>query len=361
MWLRSYSAPALNPHSANRIREHDNLLLSVRHCRGCGWPCTYQTDMLKNTMLEDKGTVQPSQEGQRLDRALEVFFPELGLRARRRLCERSAILVDGTSARPGFRVRAGQHITAIPTRDRWDDSALEDIRLVARAGDLAALFKPRGLHTAKLAGSEAPCVEERLHALLGQGSNGFPMLVNRLDFETSGLVAVAMTESGAEEWLAVENAGLVHKRYLAIIHGVLHESYVENIGLATSDRRISRPRPQLPTDPLRETRVTPLAILDQFTSEAGSQLEGPFTLVGCHIRKGARHQIRAHLAQRGTPLLGDTLYGSPLSGPFYLHHAGFVLGEFRVCVLPDWLPPLSKEVQDACVHWLEHEAVPVLF
>lgn len=310
-------------------------------------------------MLEEKGIVQPSQEGQRLDRALEIFFPELGLRARRRLCERSAILVDGNAARPGFRVRAGQQIAVIPTRERWDATSLDEVRLVVRQGNLAALFKPSGLHTARLAGSEAPCVEERVHDLLGTGIDGYPMLVNRLDFETSGLVAVAMNAEGAREWLAVENEGLVHKRYLAIVHGTVEHAYIEDIGLDTSDRRISRPRPELPRSPLRSTGVTPLAELPSFTSADGQSLQGPFTLVGCHIQKGARHQIRAHLSTQGTPLLGDGLYGSPLQGPFYLHHGGFRLGTFQVCVLPDWLESFPEHIREVCLRWLEYTLEPI--
>lgn len=320
------------------------------------WSYLYKTYMLNTTVLEEKGMVLPSQEGQRLDRALEVFFPELGLRARRRLCERSAILVDGTAVRPGFRVHAGQRIAAIPTRERWDASTLDDVRLVAQNADLAALFKPSGLHTAKLAGSEAPCVEERVHELLGRGTDGYPMLVNRLDFETSGLVAIAMDAEGAQKWLAVENEGRVHKRYLAVVHGTVEQPFTEDIGLDTSDRRISRPREYLPREPLRRTDVTPLAALSSFTMPDGQSLEGPFTLLGCHIQKGARHQIRAHLSVRGMPLVGDVLYGSALTGPFYLHHGGFQFDNFRVCVLPFWIENFSAQIREDCLRWLERNS-----
>ena len=50
-------------------------------------------------------------------------------------------------------------------------------------------------------------------------------------------------------------------------------------------------------------------------------------LVGCRIRKGARHQIRAHLAAAGHPLAGDSLYGAELpcpSGFLFASRAGLV-------------------------------------
>lgn len=300
---------------------------------------------------EEKGTVQPLQDGQRLDRALELFFPDLGLRARRRLCERGAIFVDNIMVRPGFRVRTGQLVSFIPTRDRWDDKPLAQVRVVSRTEHMAALYKPRGLHTAWLAGSEAPCVEECLGELFG-ATGAYPRLVNRLDLETSGLVAAALDASGANLWLSVENAGLVHKSYLAIACGRIEQEFEATAALDTADRRISRPMDNGPCDPLRCTKVIPLAYLDSFTTPDGADFSGPLTLVGCRIRKGARHQIRAHLALHGAPLAGDSLYGSSIEGPFFLHHAAFAVREFQASAMPDWLDCLPEAARESCEQWL---------
>lgn len=293
-----------------------------------------------------------AQEGHRLDRALGVFLPALGLRARRRLCERGAILVDGHPARPGFRVRPGQTILVIPTRECWDDGPLLNVRVVQRAAHVVALYKPGGLHTACLAGSEAPCVEERLEELLGPQNNGYPAVVNRLDHETSGLVAAALDAEGAAQWEHAENAGLVCKSYLAIAHGHIAAPFVERTPLDTADRRISRPIPGEIETPLRQTSVTPLAWLECFTAPSGQTFPGPLTLVGCRIFKGARHQIRVHLSMNGHPLAGDRLYGSPLPGPFFLHHALFAFNDIRARVLPDWLGSLLDTVTQRVEAWL---------
>lgn len=302
---------------------------------------------------EEKGAVQPSQDGQRLDRALELFFPDMGLRARRRLCERGAIFVDNTPVRPGFRVRTGQIITFTPTRDRWDDEPLAYVRVVSSSTHMAALYKPRGLHTAKLSGSEAPCVEERLVDLFPGSDGNYPRLVNRLDLETSGLVAVALDEIGAKLWLSVENSGLVHKSYLAIVHGHIAEEFEATATLDTADRRISIPIENGPYDPLRCTKVTPLAYLESFTAPCGTCFAGPLTFVGCRIRKGARHQIRAHLALHGAPLAGDSLYGLHSEGSFCLHHAAFAACEFQASTLPDWYHSLPEAARTRCDQWLK--------
>lgn len=302
--------------------------------------------------MQEVFIVTRPQEGHRLDRALGVFFTELGLRARRRLCERGAVLVDGNPARPGFRVRAGQQISLIHTRDRWDLEPLTRVREVARAPEIVALYKPLGLHTARLAGSEAPCVEDRLESLFGSIENGYPALVNRLDYETSGLVVVALKPESATWWEEAENAGMVCKNYLALCHGHLEESFVEAIPLDTADRRVSRPLPEGDRSPLRSTRVTPLGWLEHFPSPHGAEISGPLTLAACRIFKGARHQIRVHLSLHNAPLVGDTLYGSPQEGPFFLHHACFGFKDFTARILPEWITCLPQEMQEKVTVWL---------
>ena len=96
------------------------------------------------------------------------------------------------------------------------------------------------------------------------------------------------------------------------------------------------------------------------------------TLVRCVIRKGARHQIRAHLAALGHPIVGDARYGgtgdagpqspaagqpAPHPGPqpeqhaaaptLFLHHARIVLPGLAVACPPPWLHLLPPELQEA--------------
>lgn len=108
-------------------------------------------------------------QGWRLDKALGLLLaspsPEqeaarpglfaladLGLRARRRLCDRSLVLVNGKPGIPGLKLRAGQEIIILP--DPEGAAIPEDApSLVYKDGGIAALYKPAGMHTAALAGS----------------------------------------------------------------------------------------------------------------------------------------------------------------------------------------------------------------
>ena len=262
-------------------------------------------------------------------------------------------------------------------------------RVLAEADGLVALYKPGGLHSAAIAGSAAPNVEARLPALLGEGAGheGFPRLLNRLDGPTSGILLAARTPQAAQRFHAAEDSGRGAKTYLALVHGTLEHPVTVRRALDTANRATTRVLPDDTPDPLRHTEVTPLGEMDAMDAmhvawpdgtdapPAGTQPPDenatgaclpspPCTLVRCVIRKGARHQIRAHLAALGHPIVGDTRYGggadaegnlpagpSPASRQaaptLYLHHARTELPGFRVACPPPWLHQLSPELQEA--------------
>lgn len=77
------------------------------------------------------------------------------------------------------------------------------------------------------------------------------------------------------------------------------------------------------------------------------------TLVQCDIHKGARHQIRAHLASRGYPIIGDALYGGGVpSAMLFLHHGRMCIADSTTYYMPAWLGLLPKEAQHAALRAL---------
>jgi len=122
-------------------------------------------------------------------------------------------------------------------------------------------------------------------------------------------VPVAFSPSAGAEYRRLEDAGLVAKTYLAVVHGVIAEPFAVDLRLDVADRAKTRVRFKAEPDPLRHTHVEPLERL------------GGLTLVRCRIAKGARHQIRAHLAGAGHPLVGDPVYGRGEGERLFLHCA----------------------------------------
>jgi 23S rRNA pseudouridine1911/1915/1917 synthase len=245
-------------------------------------------------------TVAAEHEGARLDRALEAALPDAGLRLRRRLCDEGKVLVDGRSRKPGYKVRTGQRVE-INGREVAVTHGDLGLRVVERSERFAAIFKPGGVHSAAIAGKDSPSAEEALPGLLPGTS---PVLLNRLDYLTSGLLLVALDPEGAQGYQTLEQAGDIRKFYLAEVRGRLDGVVTVKSRLDVDDRRTTRVLDQEDGDARRWTDVEVLS----------HDHDRDTTLVRCLIVKGARHQIRAHLAGLGHPIVGDPLYGGGKEG-----------------------------------------------
>lgn len=124
--------------------------------------------------------------------------------------------------------------------------------------------------------------------------------INRLDMDTSGLVAVGKNSHTQDDFVRQNKRGLVTKEYTAIVDGIIDE---EN---GVIDLPIGRPE----NEPLRrgvveggKPSVTHYKVIERFS--AG------FTLVRLRLETGRTHQIRVHMNHIGHTVTGDWLYGSP--------------------------------------------------
>ncbi len=139
-------------------------------------------------------------------------------------------------------------------------------------------------------------------------------IVHRLDRETSGCLVVARDREAAatlkQAWEGSTTAGSprvrsVDKQYLAVVHGV--PSFEDDHALDTP-LRLSQPG-----DPTRlpHVRMLPdpagLPALTRVRVERVAR-DRRYALVRCQLVTGRQHQIRAHLAHAGFPIVGDKLY-----------------------------------------------------
>ena len=129
--------------------------------------------------------------------------------------------------------------------------------------------------------------------------------MNRLDMDTSGIVAVAKNSHCQASFMKQSQAGLVEKRYLAIVKGLVKEDQ------GTIDLPIGQPDPERVERAVVEggsPSVTHYQVLDRF--RAG------YSLVELSLETGRTHQIRVHMAAIGHPVVSDHLYGE--SNPFLI-------------------------------------------
>lgn len=239
--------------------------------------------------------IDASGDGLRLDRVLETVMPGSGLRLRRRLCEEGRVLVDGRAGKPGYRVRTGQSVEVEEVGEMTTPGAL-GLRIVKSEDGFAAVDKPGGVHSAAISGKSEPSAEGVLPTLFPDDE---PVLLNRLDRLTSGLLLVALTPEARRVYREYEDQGAIKKFYLARVRGRLDGIVSIRNRLDTDDRKITRVLPEPDPDSRRWTGVTALS----------HDNAADTSLVRCLIMKGARHQIRAHLASIGHPIVGDPLYG----------------------------------------------------
>lgn len=273
-------------------------------------------------------TVREEDAGTRLDffLARHLFC---GQRAAKRLIADGGVNVDGKQRPPHFKLPAGTRVSLNETKT---PPFSVPVRLVARNGDFAAFFKPGGLHTAAIRGSSAASLE---NSLAEQGIS--VTLLSRLDGETSGLVPAAFSQQAVDLFKTMEAEGRIRKEYLALVHGTPEGPLLLRNALDTDGRKMTRVLEHLTDDATRHTELIPLPL--------PSPKEGT-SLVAVRIRRGARHQIRAHLAAAGFPILGDGLYGNGQTseGVLFLHHARVTLPGFTAFVPPSWLPEFLEQL-----------------
>ncbi len=133
-------------------------------------------------------------------------------------------------------------------------------------------------------------------------------LINRLDRETSGIVLVAKSAAAARELGKAMQQRRMHKRYLAVVRGC---PLWETALCAEPLRRMeevaaTRIHVRQCCDPGGKSCETAFRVLRRVGARGKLP---PMALLECSPRTGRMHQIRAHLAHLGYPLIGDKIYG----------------------------------------------------
>lgn len=210
--------------------------------------------------------------------------------------------MDGHVHRGSDRPRPGSEIL-VPAGE--GPNATEDdegVVVLVEEGERVVLCKPAGLHCerGRSEGSVAAFLEHRYGDASGIGDRAEEAgLVHRIDRDTSGVVIAARTREQYLDLRSEFGRGEAEKHYLAIIVGRLDEALEIDVPLA------------------RRARTVVVAgrhdqALAAFTDVVPLEQGEDWTLVLAAMRTGVTHQVRAHLASVGHPLVGDVDYGGPI-------------------------------------------------
>ncbi len=177
--------------------------------------------------------------------------------------------------------------------------------------DIFAVYKPAGLHSVKIHSEGGHSLADELleyEPLLAQASRS-PLdggLVQRLDCSTSGVLLGAKNRQMWDALYSALSNGEVSKSYVALIEGKLLAETSVSTYIGSPHRGAKRMKiySRPPSPPVRAlpgtTIFTPIEYLAPFD----------ITVTRASASPARRHQVRAHAAHIGHPLVGDLLYGS---------------------------------------------------
>ena len=265
------------------------------------------------TRVETK-KVGAGEDGMRLDRWFKTHYAGLPHSRLEKLLRTGQVRVDGgqgqgehaAGRRPDHpRAAAARRGPAASPQQRLskaDRDFLADITLY-EDDDLLVLNKPSGI--AVQGGTKTPHHIDRMLEGMGDGPETRPRLVHRLDRDTSGVLVVAKRRSVAAKLGKAFQTRSVRKIYWALVHGVPKppQGKIEAALVKASGPEGDRVRKARPGEQDRaQSAVTHYAVVDR----AGQAV----SFVSLKPVTGRQHQLRAHMAILGHPIMGDEKYPS---------------------------------------------------
>jgi len=268
--------------------------------------------------------VNEDEEGMRLDRWFKRRMPMLSLSHLNKIVRTGEVRVDGSRVKTATRLAKGQSIRVPPLKlpaqvapaqvvSPADLDTLKSI-IVFEDRDLLVLNKPFGL--ALQGGSGTTRHIDAMLAAMPNERGDRPVLVHRLDRDTSGVLLAAKTRRVAAELGEVFRSRQARKIYWALVEGVpkpaqgrisLYLAKGDGLGDARSTRRgetrgsLEKMRVVAHGHEDARHSVTYYAIVDKVPPRLAWLSLKPVT--------GRTHQLRAHAEAIGHPVIGDPKYG----------------------------------------------------
>jgi len=259
-------------------------------------------------------TVDILYAGRRLDRFVAHRLPRWSRTLIQKKIHIGEILRNDMPAKPNDTLRAGDKVTITPDAPEIDLSQIP-LRILYEDENFVAIDKEPGIIVHPAGRETFGTLINVLHfryRRLGQDSVT-PLLCHRLDRETSGVLLVAKN-ADARRFMQIEfEKGRVRKEYIAIVEGTVKEQTGVVEGTLRKARTTLSEKPRMEVNPPEagsgQCSTTEFAVLERFKF-SDELLPGGATLLCAVPKTGRTHQIRAHLAYLGHPILCDKVYGA---------------------------------------------------
>lgn len=282
--------------------------------------------------MRTKRRVSPERAGERLDAFLAHEFPLLSRRQAKSLCLEKQVLLNGRPTKPGTLTSVGDEVEleevylkvrARPELVEKDSSLLE---VLYEDDCFLAVSKPSQMDSVVIRGDDPLTVADYIAALAPacMKASKDPReagLVQRLDFSTTGIILAAKSRKIWDQLHQMLLSGEIQKQYLALVEGRLSGTERKvDLSLSPAEGGAKMRAVEKGT----EGALAAYSLVSKHSSLL--TLKEDVSLLKVSGKGMRRHQVRAHLASLGLPLLGDTLYGASRElSSVHLHREGFLL------------------------------------